>query len=303
VSTGKGAPRRKRGGGHDEEHVNHERWLVSYSDMITVLMALFIVLFAVSQVDQQKYIALRESLASGFGDGAHSASVLDGSMGTMDGVSQVPEEPSVKGTQGMVTADVGLGLEGSEPGPAPQVGSGARDVDPKLVEAARAEAAHLEALQARLQSALVRAGLAQRVQFRIDERGLIMGLVADDVFFAPARAELTPTATSVLAVASRVLSAIPEQISIEGHANNLPVSGRYATNWELSSDRATQVLRYLVEGGHVGAGRVRAVGYGDARPLHPGPSARALAANRRVDLVILSSAPEAVRASRPPATT
>ena len=59
---------RRRGGGHEEEHVNHERWLVSYSDMITVLMALFIVLFAISQVDQEKYIALRESLSAGFAD-------------------------------------------------------------------------------------------------------------------------------------------------------------------------------------------------------------------------------------------
>lgn len=301
MSSAKPSARRKRGGGHDEEHVNHERWLVSYSDMITVLMALFIVLFAISQVDQEKYIALRESLASGFGEGAHSASVLDGSMGTMDGVSRAPEEPAAEGTDGMVTADLGLGLEGSEPGPAPQVGTGAEDIDPELFAAAKAEAAHLQDLQAQLEWRLNKAGLAENVRFRIDERGLVMGLVADDVFFAPARAELTPTAQTVLAVASRVISAIDEQISVEGHANNLPVSGRYATNWELSSDRATQVLRYLVEAGHVGADRVRAVGYGDARPLESSRSARALAANRRVDLVILSSAPETVRALVPAA--
>jgi chemotaxis protein MotB len=134
------------------------------------------------------------------------------------------------------------------------------------------------------------------VSYIIDERGLVIGLVADDLFFTPGSAELTTGARAVLSAAAPVIAALPEQLSIEGHANHLPVSaGRYATNWELSSDRATQVLRALVEAGGVPAARVRAVGYGDARPIPAATEQETLNTNRRVDLVILSGAPEAVR--------
>jgi chemotaxis protein MotB len=126
-----------------------------------------------------------------------------------------------------------------------------------------------------------------------------MGLVADDVFFAPARAELTATALRVLDVASPVLVGLGENISVEGHANVIPVSGRYATNWELSSDRATQVLRHMVERDGMPGTRIQAVGYGDTRPLVNGTGEDAMTANRRVDMVILSAAPEAVRALLP----
>ena len=83
-----GAPRRRAAEHEEEEHENHERWLVSYADMITVLMALFIVLFAISQVDQEKFVALQDSLAAGFG--ATSVAVLDGGTGLLD----APDEPA-----------------------------------------------------------------------------------------------------------------------------------------------------------------------------------------------------------------
>ncbi len=291
MSSGHGRGRRPRGGGHDEEHVNHERWLISYSDMITVLMALFIVLFAISQVDQVKYDALRRSLASGFGDGTVSQSVLDGSEGTLDGSSFTQEEAPVPGSAGLVNADAGLGLQAANPTP----GQTASDVDPALLKAAEAEAQHLEEVRDQIAAGLAAAGLSDAVRFRINERGLVLGLVADDVFFAPASAELTETARRVLDVAAPTLISLSENISVEGHANVIPVSGRYATNWELSADRATQVLRHLVEQCGFPGGRAMSVGFGDTRPLVDGTDEAALAANRRVDLVILSSAPEAVR--------
>src|SRR3954447_26580279 len=94
---------------HEEEHVNHERWLVSYADMITVLMALLIVLFAISQVDQEKYIALRDSLSAGFQDTTTSNSILDGTAGNLDGTSSQENSTPASGTAGMVNADQGLG--------------------------------------------------------------------------------------------------------------------------------------------------------------------------------------------------
>ncbi len=296
-----GRGRSRRGGGHEEEHVNHERWLVSYSDMITVLMALFIVLFAISQVDQDKYVALRDSLAAGFQDGTVKVSVLDGSSGNMDGTSVVPDTTPAAGTAGMVSADSGLGMQGAEPAP-PTPAADPAAVDPAVLAAAQQEAAHLEELEAQIAANLAANGLNDTVRFRIDERGLILGLVADDVFFAAASAQMTETARRVLDVAGPTLVGIGEQISVEGHANVIPVSGRYATNWELSADRATQVLRHLVETDGMPGGRIMAIGFGDTRPLVADSSPDALVQNRRVDLVVLSGAPEQVRALLPALT-
>lgn len=295
----RGRTRHRPRGGHDEEHENGERWLLSYVDMVTVLMCLFIVLFAISQVDQTKFIQLRESLAAGFHDNA-STSVLDGSSGTLNGQSIVPETAVAAGTAGMVSADAGLGSQGAQPVPAPTPApspspSDPNAVDPKLLAAAKAEAAHLEGLRDQLVALLTANGLQGAVRFSITERGLVMGLVADDVFFGPASAKLTATAEQVLDVAGPTLDSIGEQISIEGHANTIPVSGRYATNWELSADRATQVLRRLVEVDGLPPTRIMSVGFGDSRPLAAGDSADAMVANRRVDLVVLSGAPEQVR--------
>ncbi len=290
--------RSRRGGGDHEEHVNHERWLVSYSDMITVLMALFIVLFAISQVDQEKYEALRQSLAQGFQDRTGSDSILDGSAGNLDGESIVPQTNPANGTAGMVDADLGLGEQGANPAPAESTEA----VDPDLLAAAKAEAEHLAEIRAAIQKALDAARLGDAVRFRVDERGLVLGLVADDVFFAAASADLTPTARRVLDAAAPTLRGLQEQISVEGHANVLPISGRYATNWELSTDRATQVLRHLVEKDGMPGARIMAVGFGDQRPLVGGKSGAAMETNRRVDLVILSDAPETVRALVPAMT-
>jgi chemotaxis protein MotB len=291
----RGRTHRRPRGGHEEEHENSERWLLSYVDMVTVLMCLFIVLFAISQVDQSKYIALRDSLSAGFHDNA-SSSVLDGSSGTLDGQSIVPATAVAAGTAGMVSADAGLGVEGAQPAPSPSPSpADPNAVDPAVLAAAKAEAAHLEGLRDQLAALLAANGLEGSVRFSITERGLVMGLVADDVFFGPASAKLTATAERVLDVAGPTLDSIGEHISIEGHANTIPVSGRYATNWELSADRATQVLRRLVEVDGLPPTRIMSVGFGDSRPLVEGDSPQAMIENRRVDLVVLSGAPEQVR--------
>ncbi|GAA4628808.1 flagellar motor protein MotB [Cellulomonas oligotrophica] len=286
------APKGRRKGGHEEEHENHERWLVSYADMITVLMALFIVLFAISQVDQQKYVELKQSLAAGFGDASQSVAVLDGNPDVLDAVSALTEQEA-SGSSDLVSADEGLGQQGTnviDPQPQPTT-----DAEEALVAAARAEAGHLEEIRDEIRTQLQSQGLDAFVKFRIDERGLVMGLIANDVFFAPARAELTPTAHQVLDAAAPTLVGLQEQIAIEGHANVLPAGSRYATNWELSADRATQVLRHLVERDGMPGRRISAIGYGDARPIAQGLDDASLAANRRVDLVVLSGAPETVR--------
>jgi chemotaxis protein MotB len=269
--------RRGRGGEGHEEEENVERWTVSYMDMVTVMMCLFIVLFAISQVDQQKFYALRDSLAATFGQppGA-TVQVLDGGQGVLAADSVVPDPPDVTNYSG---------------GPV----QGAEDAGNIL--AAREEVADLKELQRLIQEALEQRQVASDVSFSITERGLIIGLVSADVFFSAESAHLTDDALQVIDALSPVLAPRPHDIAVEGHANNLPTQ-RYPTNWELSADRASQVLRRMVEHGGVVPERMRSVGLGDAHPLSA-EGLDPLEVNRRVDIVVLSDAPESVRVLMP----
>lgn len=262
---------RRRRGGAEEEEENTERWTVSYMDMVTVMMCLFIVLFAISQVDQQKFSALRDSLAVSFGQTANQ-NVVQGGTGVLTSDAIVPEPLDV--------ADHSAGsVQGAQ---------NAGD----LVRA-RQEVADFTALQERLRQALVDRQAEGDVTFSITERGLIIGLVSADVYFATESAELQEPAQRVIDALSPVLGAAPYGLTVEGHANTVPTA-RYPTNWELSSDRATQVLRRMVESGGVPANRVVAVGMGDAYPMAE-TDADPLEVNKRVDIVVLSDAPDTVR--------
>lgn len=240
-----------------------ERWMASYLDMVTVLMCMFIVLFAMSTVDQEKFEQLRASLATGFGQ------VATDDVDVSDGV--------------VVPADL-----------VEEKGEAFADVDVALA-AARHEFDELSALRDRLRRALTDRGLDRNVTFTIDERGLTIGLVSAETFFTTNSAQLSATAVSVLDALGSVLATVDNQISVEGHADHRTSAAPFPSNWELSASRSTQVLRHLVDHGGLDPGHVRSVGFGDTRPVADGSSDRALAQNRRVDIVVLSDQPEEVR--------
>jgi chemotaxis protein MotB len=268
----------------EEEPENHERWAVSYGDMMTVLLALFIVLYAISVVDKTKFDQLRTSLAIGFGTPA--VSMLQGSSGPLKGVESFQIAPDFTGVSG--------DSKPAENTPTTvQMSQQAQDF-----LAATKEYEQLSDIQKQIKDQLDSQGLGGSVDYKINDRGLVVGLVGSDVFFAPDNSALTVTAQQVVDAIAAPLKSQSRQISVEGHANVLP-SSQYPTNWELSSDRATKVLRRFVEAGGVSGGQISAVGFGDARPDMAGDSAEALAANRRVDIVVLSSQSEAVRALLP----
>lgn len=257
--------------GHDDEpeHPN-ERWMASYMDMVTVLMCMFIVLFAMSTVDQSKFEKLANSLATGFG------AVDVGRIDTAEGVV-VPSDMVEDQAEGFI------------------------DVTLTDAETAVAEVAKLYTIEDSVNANLAAAGVADRVDFSIDERGLTLGLVGTESFFAPDSTALSPTAISVLEAAAPVMVTSGLQVSVEGHADKHGQSATFATDWELSSGRATQVLRRLVEQGGVDPTLIGAVGYGSARPASEGTSLVDMAQNRRVDIVLLSAQSESVRALIPQA--
>jgi chemotaxis protein MotB len=258
--------RRRRRHEPEEEHENEERWMASYMDMVTVLMCMFIVLFAMSTVDQKKFAELKDSLATGFGQ------VKSQKIDTATGVIVPPAQVDDKGKN----TDLAL---------------------------AQQEAANLKALRDRILNALTRDGLAHDVTMKIDARGLTIGLVGNETFFASNRAELSTQAMQVLNDIGPVIAPAPYQVTIEGHADFRQPGAPYPTNWELSAGRATSVLRHLVEVNGFPQGRIAAISYGSARPLSnaTGTSDSDLAANRRVDVVVLSNQPDRVRALIPQA--
>lgn len=267
------APRRRRE--EPEEHVNHERWLVSYSDMMTVLMALFLVMYAIGQVDAGKFEALKSSLSRGFG---HSGDVvLLGGTGVAAGESDLVAVP-----------DVGSTLTGKD-------GAEGDAHTPAEYAAATAELNDLTTLRKEVAGALGAKGHAGAVEFRVTAEGLIIGMVTSDVFFAPGSDAITGAFREVVDAVGGPLAGSRYELKVEGHADIVPSGSRFATNWDLSSARATAVLRRLVEDSGAAPGRVSSVGYGEARPLVKGTDAKSLAANRRVDIVVLSAQPERVR--------
>ncbi|WP_353987984.1 flagellar motor protein MotB [Ruicaihuangia caeni] len=256
-SAGKAGRTRRRYGGEGAGNDGpDERWMASYLDMVTVLMCLFIVLFAMSTVDQEKYEELRASLQNGFG------------IEESDDPDAIP-----------VTTVIPETVE---------------DDEEALRAAAERELHDLIALRDRISADLTRHGIAENVRFDIDSRGLTIRLVGAETFFDGNSAALRPLARDVLGVIAPAISGIPNQVSIEGHAEPEGDSGPYATDWELSADRSTKVLRHMVERLSIAATRVSSIGYGSARPVETdGAADRSL--NRRVDIVVLSDESEEVR--------
>ncbi|RZU65526.1 chemotaxis protein MotB [Microterricola gilva] len=250
--------RRSRGTEHAEEHVD-ERWMASYMDMVTVLMCLFIVLFAMSTVDQEKFTALKNSLATGFG------TVEEGKIDTASGIVVPPEKVS-------------------------EEGDGFTDV-----ELAVTEVETLVKLRDQLRSALEAQNLAHAVTFVIDQRGLTIGLIGWETFFQPNSIDLQGEALAVVDTIGPILAASAHSVSVEGHADYRGSPNPFPTDWELSGGRATQVLRRMVETAGFPGGQISAVGYGSTRPQRTGETPEDMAFNRRVDIAVLSPQPEAVR--------
>ncbi|WP_213814897.1 flagellar motor protein MotB [Glaciihabitans sp. dw_435] len=264
----------RRGSSEPAEEHHDERWMASYMDMVTVLMCMFIVLYAMSSVDVDKFEKLRMSLSTGFGTTATNYA---------DTATGIVVPPDLIGDKGTLTA---TNVEGDP-------------VDPKDLDLAKNELDGLLKIRDRIDAGLEAQGLQSTVKYEVDARGLTTRLVGAETFFDGNSDVLTPKARRVLATIGSVLASIPHQVSVEGHADPHGSSGPFPTDWELSSARATTVVRYFVDRSHVAGKRASAVGYGSTRPISTGTSVTAIAANRRVDIVIVSGAPESVRTLLP----
>jgi chemotaxis protein MotB len=265
----------------EEEHENHERWLVSYADMVTLLMCLFIVLFAMSQVDKAKFAALASGLSASFG------APITAMPGTTPEGSVLDSLPA--------PADIAQGVANGEQVDQAAVDKAAAQAAIQRAQNIAAEAAgaydELAAARDKIDAALSDAGFAGAARYEIDERGLVVHIVADAVLFDAEEAMLRPEGRAILDAVAPTLTVLPNVLRVEGHANHLPVTpgGMWPSNWELSAYRATTVLTYLASDG-VPEPRMYAAGYGSTQPLVPETDRTAITVNRRVDIVVLSNA-------------
>jgi chemotaxis protein MotB len=240
---------------HEEEQENQERWLLTYADMITLLMVLFIVLFSIGQLDLKKFEQLRSGLAASFGT---KTVALDGGTGVLDG------------------------------GPSPLDAQTAQDILDAQRAAEVAAAQQLRETADEVKKTLAGQGLGDKVTFRFEDRGLVLQIVTDQVLFDLGKADLRPEGRAVLDGLASALKEVPNDIAVEGHTDNRPISGfPFPSNWELSTARATSVLRYLVDDKGLDRKRISAAGYGEERPVVPNDTPAHQAQNRRVEIVVL----------------
>jgi chemotaxis protein MotB len=280
--SGSAHPGRKRPKKHEEEeHENHERWLVSYADMVTLLMCLFIVLFAMSQVDKAKFAALSAGLSASFG------APITALPGTTPEGSVLDALPS--------PVDLAAGIAPDQKAAQADVDAAASQAAAERAKRVASEAAgaydELAAARDAIDAALAAAGYGGAARYEIDERGLVVHIVADAVLFDAEEAVLRPEGRDILDAVAPTLTGLPNVLRVEGHANHLPVTpgGMWPSNWELSAYRATTVLTYLARDG-VPEPRMYAAGYGSTQPLVPETDRTAITVNRRVDIVVLSNA-------------
>ncbi|MFS0730446.1 flagellar motor protein MotB [Curtobacterium sp. 1P10AnD] len=300
---GRGRGRAKKG--HDEAEHPDERWMASYMDMITVLMCMFLVLFAMSTVDQQKYIALKNSLATGFGEvKSQKVDTASGTVVTKDQVEDGSGYSIDKSHADHSSASSGDAGSNAEAGPGTATADPTNTAVPKAatkadVDAAKRELDDLQGIERAIKTNLRKAGQTTNVQFTVDARGLTVRLVGSETYFATNSADLSDQAKRIMDAIAPVLRTSDHDVSVEGHADQRNSTAPYATNWELSAARATGVLRDLVERGGLPAAHVQSVGYGSSRPLAKGDSDQALTLNRRVDIVVLSNQDQDVSALMP----
>ncbi|MFC5997319.1 flagellar motor protein MotB [Quadrisphaera sp. GCM10027208] len=291
--------RRRQGPAHEEEeHGNHERWMVTYADMVTLLMVLFIVLFSMSQVDQRKYEQLKAGFAEQFGTGP---SLMDGGSGLLTTGASVGDAPLQPGVDEyspenlQETVRQALAAPAVRPGDVEETDPGTADGADTSADGASVELASLEKVRQQIQQALDARGMGDAVSFRYDERGLVVTIVTDEVLFMPGEADLQSHGREVLDAIGPALAPLPNAVTVDGHTDNVPIStAPFPSNWELSTARATTVLRYLLDRHGLDPARASASGYADQRPLAPNDSPSNRQVNRRVEVVVLALAPLAL---------
>lgn len=260
-------PRRQRRQ-RPQEHSNHDRWLVSYADFITLLFAFFVVLYATAQVDNKKVVQVAAAIKGAFQElGVFSGSGPDKVV--------IPKEIII--------------MQGPGGGSTPQAvisGSVAIQASPSASAPAGSDI-DIEALKKELGDALGDEIRKKKVQVRVGPDGLVVSL-REIGFFDSGEAKLLPEAKPTITRLAKVLEQRDFEIRVEGHTDNVPIhTARFNSNWELSTERATEVVSMLVDEYGFDPRDVSVAGYAEYRPIVSNDTEEGRKANRRIDLVVI----------------
>lgn len=227
-----------------EKKENSERWLLTYSDLITLLMIFFVVMYALSNVDANKFRAISDALSKALGGGGNMVQI--------------------------------------HPGPSPE----ATPFD--LGNSASREESQMEEISQQIKEYLKNNNLSAKVSVATEERGVVVSF-QDPVFFPSGSAEIIPSAVPVIQNVGRIILQIANNVRVEGHTDNVPINNAsFPSNWELSSARATRIVKELIRV-EFPPGRLSATGYGEYRPRAANDTEENRQLNRRVDIVVLRS--------------
>jgi len=261
------------------DHVSHERWLVSYADFITLLFAFFVVLFASSQVDKRRVGKMAVAIQEAF----QQMGIFQTSNSR---VPMVTADPLPAQNIQMIEDGKGMGGRGHLTSPFE-----------KIMGSIPSSGKDMGSLQKQLTGALAPEIQRREVVLKEQREGLVISL-REIGFYDSGSAELRPGSEPAVKRIAEVLSAQPNNIRIEGHTDNVPIHNlQFPSNWELSTARATEMIRLFITGYNIPAARLSAAGYAEYHPVAPNDTADGRAQNRRVDIVVLASAPEGAEGS------
>jgi len=252
-------------------HANHERWLVSYADFITLLFAFFVVLYASSQVDKRKVGKLAMAIQVAFQEmGVFQASTTQVPLNP-DSPMPFNEAQAVENVQHTAS----LARIVSRPNGA--LGGGPENGD-------------LAQLESELQTALSVEIKRREIAMRREPDGLVISL-REVGFFESGSAEMKSASQSAFDRIATMLRQPDYCLRIEGHTDDVPIhTARFSSNWELSTSRATEIVRLLIVRDGFAPNRLSAAGYAEYHPIAPNATAEGRGMNRRVDIVILGHA-------------
>lgn len=238
---------RKKRPEHHEEHID-ETWLIPYADLLTLLLALFIVLFASSQIDQKKFEQIADAFNAAFTSSGNAAAILDKNQSMVEPT----KEQYLEQTESMENRQAHL-----------------------------QETAQLVKLKEEIDKYINENNLSDKLHTALSGDGLMIR-IKDSALFDSGSAELIPESRRFGAEIAKMLLGIPQKVVISGHTDNVPISNaKFPSNWELSSLRAINFMKYLLAQEALPPEKFSAIGYGEYRPIAPNNTLEGRSKNQR----------------------
>nr|WP_154896998.1 flagellar motor protein MotB [Paenibacillus xylanexedens] len=245
-----------------EEHID-ESWLLPYSDLMTLLLALFITLFSMSSLDAAKFEQMASALSS----------ALNGGAGVLDHTSMNPTE---------ATTDLGKNKQ------VPEEITKNKSAQITDTQMAQKEQEDLEKLKKQLDQYISKNGLSDQLNTKLNQSELKI-TISDNALFSSGRADVKPESRSLAKAISNMLQEFPQyEVVVSGHTDNIPISNsQYKDNWDLSADRALNFLKILLLNDSLDPAKFTPSGYGEYHPVASNQTNVGRAQNRRVEVSII----------------